>query len=222
MTLRIAAALTLVLGAVALLGFLHLLGEGPFATREARHLRAMKDRTDAPASAMPVGFAAIESLPGHRPLAEYAPLERRGVAIEGYVQYMLRATDGDIHLELQERLPPPGSSDHSYVTAEITPRWTRGHRGWRYERLLQVFLPDNGGNVTTWGRAPRRVRITGWLLYDWQYDASLPLGRGTARDRRASEHEAAGRRRVSAWEVHPVTRIEAWDDSLAAFVEVAR
>jgi len=222
MTLRVAAALTLVLGAVGLFGYLHVLGMGPMQSPEARHLRAMKDRIEAPADATPVGFAAIESLPGHRSLADYAPLERRGVAIEGYVQYMLRATDGDIHLELEERLPPPGSRDHSYVTAEITPRWTRDHPGWRYERLLSTFLPDNGGNVTTWGRAPRRVRLTGWLLYDWQYDPGLLPGRGPAPDNRARDDGSARRRRVSAWELHPVTRIEAWDDSLAAFVEVAR
>jgi hypothetical protein len=209
-TLRVAAALSLLLGMTAFLGYLHILGEGPIVPREARHMRAMKERRDAPAAPEPFTFAAAESLPRHRPLAEYAPLERRGVILEGYIQFMLRSGDGDTHLGVTERAVPEPGTEGPYVTAEITPEWYRGSRRWRYERLLETFLPDGGGTVAHWSRPPRRVRLTGWLLYDFQYDPPLPPG--------ASLSGA----RLTGWEIHPVTRIEVWDDARGGFVEVPR
>lgn len=211
MTLKIAAVLSLALGLTAFAGFLKVLGEGPFDAPEARHLRAMKVRSFAPEDPAPMSFGAIDSLPSHHPLAEYASIERRGVVLEGYVQYMLRSTDGDTHLELTEHVPPPGSTSNLYVTAEITPEWYAGASEWRYERLLSTFRPESGGNVTGWGHDPRRVRITGWLLYDFQYD---PVGPAGARPATAL--------RISGWEVHPVTKIEVWDEARAAFAGTPR
>jgi len=210
-TLRVTAALSLLLGLTALLAYLHVLGEGPMVSREARHLRAMKERRDAPAAPAPITFAAMESLPHQRPLAEYAPLERRSVVIEGYVQYVLRSVDGDTHFEVTADLPAPGGISNPYVTAELTPEWYRGSSRWRYEKLLETILPNGGGNVTAWGHDPRRVRLTGWLLYDFQYD---PV--------RDPERRAPGATRLTGWEVHPVTRIEVWDDAHGGFVEVPR
>ena len=210
MTLRIAASLALTLGLTGLLGFLQVLGEGPFATPQARHMRAMKDRGGAPPDAAPVSFARFDSLPFRRPVAEYAPLERRGVVLEGYVRHMLRAPDGDIHLEVTATLPGPGAH-LPYATAEITPRWHGNAPRWSYESLRAAFRSRSGGAATRWHDPPRRVRLTGWLMYDFQFES-----------RRPDLTRPASEERLSGWEVHPVTGIEIWNDARAAFVEVPR
>lgn len=210
MTLRIAAALVLALGIAGLMGFLHLLGEGPFARPEARHMRAMKDRSVAPTEAAPTSVSLFDSLPYRRPLAEYAPFERRGVVMEGYIKHMLRAPDGDIHLEVTATASEPGVPV-PYATAEITPQWHRGAARWEYESLRAAFRSGSGGDVSRWQDPPRRVRLTGWLMYDFQFETRRPdLTRGPSE------------LRESGWELHPVTKIEIWNDALAAFVEVPR
>jgi hypothetical protein len=161
----------------------------------------MKDRTTAPAAYDDVTLAAFQALPRRRPLAEYAPLEARAVRMEGWVQRQLRAADGDIHLELAPGTRVPGGPDTLYVTAEVTPGWQRRFAGWDYAGLLAAFRP-NAGDATTYEQGPRRVRLGGWLLYDFQHD---PPDAGAA--------PAAGAVRASGWEIHPVTSIEVWDEA---------
>lgn len=209
MTLRIAAALTLALGIAGLLGFLHLLGKGPFVTPAARHMRTLKDRRVAPAEVAPMALAAFATLPYRRPLAEYAPIERRGVVIEGYVKHMLRAADGDMHLEFSSVAPEGGPL--LYVTAEITPQWHRGAPRWSFPALRAAFRSASGGDVTRWGGPARRVRLTGWLMYDYQFESRQP-----------NLKLIPPQTRESGWELHPVTKIEIWDDARAAYVEVPR
>jgi hypothetical protein len=204
-TLRLAAALALAIGVIGLAGFFAVVGEGPFVTPEERHLRAMKERTGTPERVEPVGYEFFAALPHDRPLPEFAALERRAVSLEGYVQQVVPASDGDVHLEVARRPPGDPAYDPRYVTAEITPAWRRGSRPWRIESLLATFRPTHGG-PTPWDGGPRRVRVSGWLLYDFQYD-----GPPTAR-----------RPRLTGWEIHPVTRVEVWDEARMAFVEVAR
>jgi hypothetical protein len=207
--LRVGAALALLLGAVALLAYLHMIGKGPFASLEMRHLREMKDRTEAPAATTPWTFDEFAALPHRASVAEYSAIERRGVSIEGYVQRMLRASDGDIHVEIVPA-PPPAGELRLYLTGEVTPAFTRGSGAWAYEDLVAALRPNVGG-VGPWEGGPRRARFRGWLLYDFQHDDSLGLW---------SEH--AGPPRLTGWEIHPVTGIDLWDDSLARFVEYAR
>jgi len=207
-SLRLAAALALILGAAALLAFARQLGQGPFASLEASHLREMKERVDPPAHVTPITFADMAALPHGRPVGEYSAYERRGVALEGTVQHLLRANDGDLHLEIVARPLLPTDWDTTYVTAEITPRVRSSAPHWTYENLVQVFRPRLGG-VTPWPQGTRRVRVTGWLLYDWQYDAPW------SGPRKAGD-------RLTGWEIHPVTRIEAWDERTPQFAEVPR
>lgn len=208
MTLRLAAVLALLVGVGGYLGFLQVVGKGPFVDLEQANLRTLKDRRTAPPAYAPVTFADLAALPHHESLADYAPLERRGVVLEGWVQRMLRAPDGDTHLEVTAIPRRPDSPDTVYATAEITPQWTRRSARWSYEALFETLRPNRGGE-TPWPSGPRRVRVGGWLLYDFQYDAPLPA------------LLAAGQSpRLTGWEIHPVTRIEVWDDSLARFVEV--
>jgi hypothetical protein len=210
--LRVLAALALLLGAAALMAFLNVVGKGPFAGPEARHLRAMKDRTAAPARIERIDVAGFRALPHHRPLAEVAAIERRGVVLEGRVQRILWASDDDVHLEVA----PPDSvlADPKairlvpYVSAEITPPVRRRHPGWGYDALAAALKP-NLGTATPWPGGPARARVTGWLLYDFQYDESFP--ESALRERSV---------RLTGWEIHPVTRLEVWDDARGAWSEV--
>jgi hypothetical protein len=209
-TLRIAAALALLLGAAGVLAYLHLLGKSPSATLEARHLRDMKDRRDPPLVTQRFTSADFQALPHDWSVAEYSALERRGVTIEGYVPRMLRASDDDVHLEVIPGWNSAGAESAPYTTAEITPAFRLGSRTWTYEALARAFRV-NGGAATPWDSGPRRVRISGWLLFDFQYDQRV--------DPRSTAHESD---RLTGWEIHPVTRIEVWDDSLGAFAEFRR
>ena len=206
MILRLAAMLALLLGAGTLLAFLRVVGRGPFAPLEARHLRAMKDRLDPPATAEPWTLADFERLPHGESVAEYSGRERKGVVVDGYVQTMVRASDGDIHLELVAVPRAAGGRDTAYVTAEISPGVRRGR--WSWNELAAVFRPNRGAGGP-WDGGPQRVRLTGWLLYD------------VAHDPQPSEwmrvHAAP---RLTGWEIHPVMRIERW--SGCAWREVPR
>jgi len=207
-TFRLFAALASLAGAATLLAALALIGEAPGVPAAGRHLRAMKARREAPREVTPIGIADVEALPHDRPLAQYAALERRGVSIEGWVQRTILAGDGDMHLELATTPRRSGGPDTAYVTAEITPQWRTGR--WSYEALAAVFRP-NDGTATPWEGGPERVRVSGWLLYDFQYDHAP-----------TNWTKERGAPRVSGWEVHPVTRLERWSDARAAWVEVPR
>jgi len=206
-TFRVLAAATLALGAVALLGGLALLGKGPGVPRELRHLRAGKGRTAAPERYAPWTADSFVALPHGRPLEAYAPLERKGVSLAGWVQRTMLAGDGDLHLEIVATRRESGGPDTAYVTGEVTPQWRRPG-GWTNEGLVSLFRPNRGG-VTPWPGGPRRVRVSGWLLYDYQYDRTPSSW--------SLLHAAP---RLTGWEIHPVTRIEVWDDAGGEWREV--
>ena len=217
MTMRGVAWFALLLGAAIFVAYLHVVGKAPFDPLRARHLRAMKDRLEVPAAYEHVTFDSIAILPRHQPVAVCAPIERRAVSLDGYVHRILRATDGDFHLEIRAA-PDEQATPQIYQTAEITPGW-RGRRasggtdpssGWSYQHLAAVFRPNRSDLGPAWDAGPARVRISGWLLYDYAFEDEL---------------DRLGRRRnprLSGWEIHPVTRIEAWSDARQAWVEVAR
>ncbi len=208
--LRLAAALALLLGGAALAAYLHIMGYGPLAGASARHMRAMKDRTAAPESVSVITLAGFAELPHRTALGAYTPFERRGVAMEGYVQRFMRAVDDDYPLELAPTPRAPGGPDTTYATAEITPGVRGDSKPWSYEALVAAFRPTRGG-ATSWDRGPRRVRVSGWLMYDYPYDAP------------PSEWEKRmASPRISGWEIHPVTRIELWDDRQLRYVDYLR
>ena len=210
MILRVCAALALALGVAAFLLFLGLVGKAPWSPPEMRRLRARKDRVEAPSAYDAVTVADIESLPHGVTPAARAGLEARGVSFDGWVQRMLTAPDGDFHFELVGTPRRPGGPDTCYVTAEITPQWSRGSETWAYESLVALLRPNQGG-ATPWDGGPRRARVSGWLLHDYQHDivpSSWSLRNGAPR--------------LSGWEIHPVTRLELWSDSLGRFVDVPR
>jgi hypothetical protein len=206
--LRWVAGVALGLGLVLLLVFLQALGEAPWSPPAMRHLRAMKNRTGVPDSLAPMTLAEIATLPHYAPLDVTARLERRGVSFDGCVQRLLYASDGDLHFEVVPFPRGVESPDTTYLTAEVTPAWSRGSTRWSLEGLVAALHPNHGG-ASAWDGGPRRARIGGWLLDDFQHDGPAP-GPGERRFLR-----------VSGWEIHPVTRIELWDDSLGRFVDLA-
>lgn len=215
MTPRLLATLSLVLGVGVFLASLWRANEGPFVSAPGRHLHAMKERRDAPATFTAYTFDSFAALPHMGPLAEYAQLERRGVSLVGYARWLTNSTDGDYHLDLTPVPSPLGDTRIMPVTAEITSWWRRGSRRWRWERLAAELRPHEWG-VPDWPRPPRLVRISGWLMYDFEYDA--PYGH----PRQPVFAYGTQSRRLTGWEVHPVTGIELWDDSLHRFVEYAQ
>jgi hypothetical protein len=213
MTLRWAAALAGMLGLALFLAYLHWVGRGAFASPEERHLREVKERATVPASVVPYTFADFAALPHGRPLAEVAALERRGVSLDAYTQFANHSSDGDYHLSLSET-PPESLTNTRTITAELTPEFSRGSSRWSWEPLIGELRPLSWF-LAPWPGGPRHVRISGWLLYDFQYDAPfLP--------QKASIVPGPVHHRLTGWEIHPVTRIELWDDSLARFVDYPR
>lgn len=198
--LRIAAALAILVGTGTLLGYFELIGKPPWAGPEERHLRAMKERTMAPAVVETLTVGDFGRLPHPLPLAQYAAIERRGVVVDGYVPHLYLVEDRDLHMDLA---PAPDTSD--YAITEFTPQWRNRSSAMSYDRLVAVLRPIYGGE-TAWDQAPRRVRITGWLLYDYAHE-------------RRFFHHKHGNAISPAWEIHPVTGLEVWDDSLGTFVE---
>lgn len=214
MILWIAAAFSLLLGSSLLAGYFVWVGEGPIAGSAERHLRAMKERTTAPAAYSPMSFADFVALPHGLPVSRFEALERRGVSVEGYAKFMSQSSDGDYHLLLSATPPPPLTQLSDVITGEVTPQWLKGSRWWQWEFLRTALRPHSWWEPQ-WPNGPRRVRISGWLLYDFQYDEPF------FKDRRPRLPSPVPHR-LTGWEIHPITRIELWDDSLAAYVEYTR
>lgn len=202
MTLRLAAAMALAIGVAMLAAYYHLVAKAPWSSPQQRHLRAMKERATPPTTAFPMSLESIAALPPPASLASRAALESRGVVVEAYVQRMLRAVDGDLHLDLVSRAPR-GTEAFPYVVAEVTPT-LRAPR-WTYDGLLARLRPSRGGE-TPWDGGPARARLTGWLLYDEVHAVRPPRPRYA---------EA-----LTAWEVHPVSRIEIWNDASRRYEEL--
>ena len=122
--------------------------------------------------------------------------EGRAARVEGYVVEVrpgaveaancFSLAERDTHIHVAARAGAPAREG---VIVEVTPRTRRAAaaRGldWSQEGLRRALTG-------------RRCRFEGWLLYDREHD-------------REAEHTAPGRAgnwRATAWEVHPVTRIE--------------
>jgi hypothetical protein len=183
------------LSAAVLLG-----GCAIFFTPQKRYLVAEKNRREVPTHYEPLTFGEFLTLPalpesyGESDWELVRAHTGRAVSLEGYIAEVRRAPDGwnygrpfwegDIHLHLREapqcQCFPDGPRGGQIVT-EVTPHFQNSTTGWDFETL--------------WNLCQRqvRVRLSGWLLHDYQH------------------LDAVGRWRASAWEIHPVTKIEVWD-----------
>lgn len=164
------------------------------------YLREQKNRVEIPAHYEPLTFAdflALPSLGARYTVADWDIVRahsQRAVSVEGYLAEVIRAQDGatygrppeqgDLHLHLRPTPQPrcfPDGPRGMQLVTEVTPHFQPPKTGWSYEALLDLC------------QRQAHVRISGWLLHDYPH----------VRD--------VGDWRASAWEVHPITKIEVED-----------
>ena len=150
----------------------------------------------------------VRTLPESDPRRKYLQtLESRPVVLEGFLAMAKKAgkestncyssTRKDIHLELAgtDQGDPKNLRNRVFVT-EVSPWFSEVNSGWTATNLGQFASYRNGysGNMQ---QVPVRVRIYGWLFYDDPHsgDGSVGSWRGTA------------------WELHPITRIEVFQNN---------
>ncbi len=170
---------------------------GSARNSDSRFLSSLKNRSVAPTPAdidPRVTLAALLTPGGDRRRWDW----HRAATVEGWVVSVTmggievcncRARDArlrDTHIVLA---PAPDAPPAQHVIVEITPRWrvwAAGHgMDWSTVALRRAIYR-------------RRVRVTGWLLFDREHLAR-------------SENTSPGNPddwRGTAWEVHPVTAIE--------------
>jgi hypothetical protein len=154
-------------------------------------LDSRKNRVDIPApnAYIPIGWSVMAKLPGASP----DDLQGAPVMVEGYLSHQVRVQDEKPGESANCNLLQPNEVDwHMYLTnapnqgiaqavvVETTPR-TRPLHDWN-EATLQKLVNTN-----------TQVRISGWLMYDFQHVSEI------------------GTERATVWEVHPITRIEVAD-----------
>lgn len=198
---RILTRLAGVCGAVftlaLLVGGIALGTEGLLTGRVADHLAALKRRTEIPPAYAPIDFAWIAQLPAPEirtvsDLAAVGEVEQHAVALAGYIVRVMpvpaqlgrrRAADWEFHVHL--RLAPAQrceyQDDPRNVVAVVTPSFQPPHTGWDFDVLSDLC------------REQPRVRLSGWLLYDYFTGPQV------------------GKSRASPWSIHPVTQIEIWN-----------
>ena len=162
--------------------------QGDATDSRARALNRLKNRTDAPASYVPVSVPELLALPSGAP-------DSRGIVLEGFIVTAKQSgpesanchsqRDLDFHVSIAaDAATDPSAAQVARarsVIVEPTP-WTQRTLG-LHLRILQKLARDGA-----------RVRIYGWQLFDPQHPDQL------------------GRTRGTLWEVHPVTRIDVWSD----------
>jgi len=152
-------------------------------------LNQNKNRTDMPAAGayVPIGWTALRDLPSDRS----SDFPGAPVVVEGFLVHRVkvdnegtgestnchRTADNEVdwHIYLSDTADLDDISQA--VIVETTPR-TRPLHKWKKTDL------DNVVNKNT------AVRISGWLLYDFEHTGVI------------------GTQRATVWEVHPITRIE--------------
>jgi hypothetical protein len=136
-----------------------------------------------------------------------------------------RSTDfHDWHLELFEKPQdhPPQPGDPTPVVCEITPRTQNAifRDGIRIQELTAfVRPPDPHLAYESTGHAARRVRVTGYLLWDDEHNGSADVGTTIRKIAASGYHQPW---RSTAWEIHPVLKIQAADTAATGKLEPAR
>ncbi len=119
--------------------------------------------------------------------------------------------DGDFHdwhLELFAKPAdhPPAIGDPTPIICEITPRTQRAifRDGVRLQSLIGFFRnPDVSYQPT--GHPARQVRVTGYLTWDDEHNGKADIG-PTIQDVGKNKYHHPWR--ATAWEIHPVLKVE--------------
>ncbi|MDP9097473.1 MAG: hypothetical protein M3N48_00570 [Verrucomicrobiota bacterium] len=149
------------------------------------------------------------------------PLEKKIVSFTGYLVLAYAGppestncgnTDfHDWHLELFEKPldHAPRIGDPTPIICEITPRTQNAiFRENIRMQALAGFIRAPDLTIEPTGHAARKVRLTGYLLWDDEHNGSADVGK-TIRSYGANKYHHPWR--STAWEIHPVIKIEALD-----------
>jgi hypothetical protein len=143
--------------------------------------------------------------------------ERRAVVMEGHLVRVEQLADGktyahlirrgDIHLEIASAPDfHPAASSAQRVICEVTVPFQWRHKQWNLEGLTPIagLVTDTLIGHSYPGGTPggARVRVSGYLLDDFVHCA------------------AVGRSRATAWEIHPITKLETWNEGRNRFEPV--
>ncbi len=159
--------------------------------------------------------------------AELDKYEKRLVSLTGYLVFAYAGPpestncgSGDFHdwhLELfaEPSDHPPRPGDPTPIICEITPRTQKGvfRDGIRLQSLAAFIRAPNLSYEPT-GHPARKIRVIGNLLWDDEHNGSADVGPAV---QAAGPNKYHNPWRSTAWEIHPLTKIEALGEgSLAA------
>lgn len=167
--------------------------QGDTADAKMQELNNNKNRTDEPADSdlIPIGWDDVNNLPADR----VNDIQGAPVSVVGYLSIRVKEQTGAPGETTNCNLLNPDEVDwHMYLTkgpkqliktaiiVETTPRVRPNHK-WTTQ-MLKAYV-----NRT------KQVRVSGWLMYDFQHLDVVGTERGTV------------------WEVHPITKIEVQDQA---------
>ena len=149
------------------------------------------------------------------------PLEKEIVSFTGYLVLAYagppestncgNAEFHDWHLELFEKPldHAPQIGDPTPIICEITPRTQNAlFRDNIRMQALAGFIRAPNFTIEPTGHAARKVRVTGYLLWDDEHNGSADVGTTILSFGANKYHQPW---RSTAWEIHPVIKIEALD-----------
>lgn len=149
------------------------------------------------------------------------PLEKEIVSFTGYLVLAYAGPpestncgNPDFHDWHVELFPkpldhPPRIGDPTPIICEITPRTQNAlFRDNIRMQALAGFIRAPDLTIEPTGHAARKVRVTGYLLWDDEHNGSADVGK-TIRSFGANKYHHPWR--STAWEIHPVIKIEALD-----------
>jgi hypothetical protein len=175
-----------------------------------------KNRTHVPCTYTPItvdDMLALESLPKSvralpdtDPLAQYLKTEEaKAVMLEGFLAL---TKDGgkegvncnsntrlDTHMELADTdAQDPKTNRNRHVVAEVTPWFREAVPVWTTQNLGQFASYISDYKAAAGKNPPTRIRVYGYLFFDEAHATGAKAWRGTA------------------WEVHPITKIEVFQN----------
>jgi hypothetical protein len=108
----------------------------------------------------------------------------------------------------------PGIGDPTPIVCEITPRTqTAVFRDNTRIQALAGFIRAPDLTIEPTGHAPRKIRVTGYLLWDDEHNGAADVGT-TIRTIGANGYHQPWR--STAWEIHPAIKIEALESAPAS------
>jgi hypothetical protein len=166
--------------------------------------------------------ATFRSSLTHEAAARLASIESRVVSVTGWMVLTYpgppescncnSAEYHDWHIELLPRPldHAPTIGDPTAIICEVTPRTEAPlyRAGVRLQKLAEFMNLGRPPNIVArpTGSPPHKVRITGYLMWDDQHNvAGADIGPTIERGGRGEYHHPW---RVTAWEIHPILKIE--------------